>query len=144
MGLHLPDGWAVNAQSGGMFPGFRPRSRSIESADWASSRRARVRAIREAIPTPLPVSQRRISPVADDCAPRGVHYAICGRVHSFNCSVQIIVRLFEVATRRHLWGYAFEGETRDPLTLEKRVIEGVISALPIWLRWAEAIHTDRK
>ena len=77
-------------------------------------------------------------------APGRAQYAVCGRVHSFNGRVQVTVRLFEVPTRRHLWGDAFEGETEDPVALENSVIEGVASALPIWLRWAEATRTDRK
>ena len=76
-------------------------------------------------------------------APRSAQYAVCGRVHSFNGRVQVTVRLFEVATRRHLWGDAFEGETEHQVALENRVIEGVASALPIWLRWAEATRADR-
>jgi len=77
-------------------------------------------------------------------APRNAQYAVCGCVHSFNGRVQVTVRLFEVATRRHLWGDAFEGETKDPVALEKNVIEGVVSAVPIWLRRAEARRIDRK
>jgi TolB-like protein len=77
-------------------------------------------------------------------APGRAQYAVCGRVHSFNGRVQVTVRLFEVPTRRHLWGDAFEGETEDHVALENSVIEGVASALPIWLRWAEATRTDRK
>src|SRR5712671_955603 len=77
-------------------------------------------------------------------APHHAQYAVCGGVHSFNGRVQRTVRLFEVATRRHLGGDAFEGETEDHVTLENRVIEGVVSALPIWLRWAEAMYANRK
>jgi AraC-like DNA-binding protein len=77
-------------------------------------------------------------------APHSAQYAICGRVHSFNGRVQVTVRLFEVATRRHVWGDAFEGEREHPVALENRVIEGVASALPIWLRGADAMRDNRK
>jgi adenylate cyclase len=77
-------------------------------------------------------------------APYSAQYAVRGRVHSLNGRVQVTVRLFEIATGRHIWGNAFEGKTEDLGALENLVIEGVASALPIWLRRAEAARNDRK
>jgi AraC-like DNA-binding protein len=89
-------------------------------------------------------SKRDMPAAARTRLPQSAQYAVCGRVHSFNGRVQVTVRLFEVATRHHVWGDAFEGESEDPVALENRVIDGVASALPIWLRGAEATRDDRR
>jgi adenylate cyclase len=54
------------------------------------------------------------------------------------------VRLFEVATGRHIWGSAFEGATTDAHVLQARVIEGICGTLPICLRGAEAARAERR
>lgn len=77
-------------------------------------------------------------------APQRARYAVRGCVQFLRGRVQVAVRLFEVATGRHLWGNAFEAETEDQAALEKRVFEGVAGALPNRLREAEATRAERR
>jgi adenylate cyclase len=65
-------------------------------------------------------------------APHHAQYAIHGRVQSFGAGVQVIVKLSEVATARHIWGDAFDAAPEHAVSLEEKVIERVAGAVPAY------------
>jgi tetratricopeptide (TPR) repeat protein len=49
-----------------------------------------------------------------------------GRVVPAIGRVRVIVRLIDVEEDRHLWGDSFDGDARDPLTLQDLIVGGVL------------------
>jgi TolB-like protein len=64
--------------------------------------------------------------------PHHAQYAIHGRVQSFGAGVQVIVKLSEVATTRHIWGDAFDAVPEHAVALREKVIERVAGAVPAY------------
>jgi adenylate cyclase len=56
----------------------------------------------------------------------GLQYALMGRVRRVDASTRIIARLIAVDTNLHLWGNSFDGLANDPLSLQDRVVDGVL------------------
>jgi adenylate cyclase len=52
-----------------------------------------------------------------------------GRVTHASDRVRVIVQFFDVADERHLWGDCYDGEACDVLTLQDRVVGGVLCAI---------------
>jgi adenylate cyclase len=71
-------------------------------------------------------------------------YAVRGRVQCIGGHVQAVIRLVDVATRRQIWGNAFEGAAECAMELLQRVTEGVASAIPACLRDTEATRAKPK
>ena len=71
-------------------------------------------------------------------APYHAQYAIHGRVQSFGAGVQVIVRLSECATARHVWGDAFEAAPERTAELRETVIARAAEAVPAYLNTTEA------
>jgi TolB-like protein len=69
-------------------------------------------------------------------APHHAQYAVHGRVQSFGSGVQVIVKLSEVATGRHIWGDAFDAVPENALALREKVIERVAGAVPAYFNGA--------
>ena len=75
---------------------------------------------------------------------RRSRYALRGRINTYGNRVQVVVRLVEIASGRHIWGTAVDGAPTDVPTLQKRLIEGVASNMLRCLRDAEAVRIGRK
>src|SRR5262249_52511116 len=71
-------------------------------------------------------------------------YVLRGRIDVYGSRVQVLVRLVEAASARHLWGTSFDGFVADASKLWKQVIEGIAVSVPTQLRAAEAAGVDRK
>jgi adenylate cyclase len=75
---------------------------------------------------------------------RRARYAVRGRVRFFGGRILVVIRMFEVATGRHIWGDAFEGTPEGALELQKLVTDGVASSIPALLREAEATRGNKE
>lgn len=70
-------------------------------------------------------------------------YAVGGRVRRLGSRSQVTVRLFEIATGRHIWGNAFEDEGDNVQALLDLVKVEAVGALSIRLRNAEATRAEQ-
>jgi AraC-like DNA-binding protein/TolB-like protein/tetratricopeptide (TPR) repeat protein len=56
----------------------------------------------------------------------GTQYALMGRLRRVDDCTRVIARLIDIEADRHLWGDSFDGSTKDPLTFQDRVVDGVL------------------
>jgi adenylate cyclase len=71
-------------------------------------------------------------------------YALLGRIERYGSHIQVIVRLAEVGSGRHLWGTTFDGSHSESPELWRQAIEGIAATVPVRLQAAEVARIDRK
>ena len=73
----------------------------------------------------------------------GVQYVLEGSVRRIGETLRINVQLVDGQTGGHLWAQRYDGSPDDVLTFQDRVIENVVSALPVHLEIGQIARADQ-
>src|SRR5262249_61411936 len=69
---------------------------------------------------------------------------LLGRIEGYGSHIQVIVRLAEAGSGRHLWGTTYDGSLSEAPKLWRQAIERIAATVPARMRAAEVARDDRK